>query len=285
MKLSYLSIKFGALSLLWTLSPSLSFAALISYEGFNYSPGSFVTGANSGSGWNSTWNVTGPASVVSDSLSPPNLANPSTGNRLELAADGTANLGASISYGTGFQYNMSQEGTVRYASMLVNKSSIAAAGDEYIQASLGTDGGVTTWLFGMSSSESFFLRSRNNSTETTLFAPGTHVSANKSYLLVSKLVTSASGSDTIYLNWYNQDSSVPLFEPTSWMFQLAVNHLGTTNQTAFRIETGRANNTTFRMDEIRLGTTWSSVVPEPSKSLMTLAGLFALILPRKRTTR
>lgn len=262
-------------------------AALISYEGFNYSEGQFASGASPGSGWNSNWwvSTTSPASyITTPSLSAPTGSHPTSGGHLEISPTGAGiGLSANIAYGTDFKYHMSEEGTVRYASMLVNKSNIAASGSEYIQLNIGSASGRTNWLMGMSSSETFFLRSYDTELRTSM-APGTHVQANQSYLMVSKLVTSATGNDMLYLNWYKGTDLVPTEEPVDWMFQMSVNNTHNTAATHMSLETGNAASTTFRMDEIRLGTTWAAVAPEPSKGLLLFASGACLLLVRRRVS-
>lgn len=259
-------------------------AVLVSYEGFNYPTGTFATGADPGASWAGDWTVSGTTTVVgTGSLAHPLGSANTTGNRIQHTGNGSvAGMSHTLAYGAGFQYDMQQEGTVRYASALVSKSGTSAGTGEYIQLSLGFANGSPTWLFGMSSGETFFLRSRDTA-EQTSFAPGTHVTANTSYLLVSKLVTSASGTDTIYLNWYSGLNAPPLEEPTSWMFQMSVDNTSALNQTFLRVETGNASGTTFSVDEIRLGTSWLGVVPEPGRALlMLLGGTVSMMMRRRR---
>jgi hypothetical protein len=256
---------------------------LVSYEGFDYAPGAFANMADPGPSWNGDWSVNAATTlVVAGSLSHPSGSAYTTGNHLEHTGTGsTSGMNHTITFGSAFNYNMSEEGTVRYASMVVGKSATGASSGEYIQLSLGNSGG-TTWMFGLSSAENFFVKVSDPDERTVNAGAAGTVTANTSYLLVSKLVTSASGLDTVYLNWYSGNAVVPTTEPTTWMYSLSFDNKTTANQTLMRLETGNAAGTTFRVDEIRLGTTWLDVIPEPGRAMLLLLGGVASLLARRR---
>jgi len=259
---------------LWTTAVR---GALISYEGFNYASGDTLNTKNPGAGWNSAWSGATASTVVSSSLLyPAGTGFTTTGNSISSPGG----LGGSIQYATGFQFSMTSD-TVRYASYLASKPT-AGNGNEFLQMNLGTGGG-TSWLFGISSSEGFLLRSSNLGTETDIQSTGGLAQLDTTYLLVSKLVTSSTGNDMLYMNWYSPLDTVPATEPLTWMLSLSVNNTTTNTQNLLQLSSGSSTGT-YRADEIRLGTTWQDVasVPEPSRALLLLLGTFAMLTWRRR---
>jgi len=250
-------------------------AVVVSYEGFNYSAGP-LNGADPGPSWNSDW-VAPTGTVITSSLSYPAGSGTSSGGSVQAIGNGTSGgLNASIQFGTGFQYDMTSEGTVRYASFLGSKPTIAGGG-EYLQMNFGNN----SWIFGMSSGDGFFLQ-LGGGNENQAFSAGGLVSTNATYLLVSKLVTSSVGNDTLYLNWYASGDVVPVTEPVSWMLSVSRNNTTAGAQTTLNLGSGNAAGS-YVMDEIRLGTTFADVVPEPSRAMLLLVGVMSLLARRRRS--
>ena len=92
------------------------------------------------------------------------------------------------------------------------------------------------------------------------------------YLTVIKIEASASGNDTASFTRYYETQTVdPDTEPASWILtsnEIDLSSVGST------VKLYGGSDRTIQYDEIRLGDSWASVIPEPA----TL-GLFVFALP------
>ncbi len=253
-------------------------AALISYEGFAGSLGN-LSGQHP-SGWNGAWTVPAlyldDSQVVTGSLTyPTGVDLTPTGNRLSFT--GTGDRSVSAAYGSAFQYETGTPAT-RYASVLINKSL-----GHYLLFQLSND--AHRWSFGVNGSNQFLLRTHNGTsivadTSTAL------LSANTTYLLVSKLEVRSDGTQSVYLNWYADGDVIPTDEPTSWMLTATTSNSETTLNTTLTILRGGSANAAL-IDEIRLGSDWAAVapasIPEPGAlALLTLAAGGFLLRSRRK---
>lgn len=255
--------------------------ALISYEGFDYAFQSKLAG-NQSDGWNSGWvdhaggaTISSNVTIGNSGLDYPASTNfTSTGNS-GISVNGGVNMSAQ--FGTDFQFRFTESNT-RYASYLINKPA-----NQYFYMTLGNKDNL--WSFGITSDNRFFVRGLNTVGSVTAAVESASIAraaGNTTYLIVSKLVTDSTGTNTLYLNWYGSGDIVPQEEPTSWMLSVQTNYddpsLNTKLTLLMRPDAGA--QPTYQFDEIRLGTSWDGVavapVPESPVALLGSAGVAVL---------
>ena len=223
-------------------------AALLDYEGFDYSGTTALHGQNGGSGWSSAWDDTNGdfAHLTNDdtSLNSDAFTFTPVGVRVEgQGGEARRNLSSVI--------DMSQDGVI-YFSALMRKNSTAASSDEDVLLSLW-DGTYQRCVFGLNSDDKFYTWLSN----TGEAAEGGTVEAGITYFLVAKVVTSASNNDVIYVKVY-APSDLVTSEPSSW----TVVSSGTTGVKPSKLELHIGANVADdgAIDEIRIGETWEDVV-------------------------
>lgn len=240
----------------------VSQAGLLSYEGFNYAPGTALTGkdpdaSTSANEWTTPWSgASDKVQTAPQSLPFPKGAPPATGGSARISAPGG---GGTITYDPAFSFNFSKDGTA-YASVLIRKPN-NAKDNETVQLNLGSVNGKECWVFGIGSDESFFVRTWETSTNASVSynTPSGTAKPDTTYLLVCKLVTSATGDDCISLTWYDATAdSVPALEPETWLLNRYFASGGGSMAYALTLSSGK-NVTSAVVDEIRLGTDWASV--------------------------
>lgn len=249
-------------------------AALIATEGFDYADGS-VVGQTGGTGWNyertdepgapaqspSNWNSAfGAHQIVSSTLV--------TNNGGVLREFGGA------TEGTGGTSN-EREGAFRASGVMFFSTSITVA--EMLPEGQNQWAGVSSFDFG---SERIFFGMPGQTGATRYFgiaAPGfgadtmgtIPVVAGTTYTIVGMLDFD---NDQLGL-WVNPDGT-----DTATSFDVSKAYNGTNWSSALRFASG----TSVAWDNVRVGTTFGDVVPEPSAPLMALgaAGVFFLIRRR-----
>jgi len=179
----------------------------------------------------------------------------------------------------------SQSGSPLYFSYLfrTTSGSGAATDDDFVQVGLTDVAGEPKNSIGFgATTATFFLRagSGNGNQEVTAAMPA----ANTTYLMVGKL-SKAGGSST-----YNQ---MDLFlnppgsvEPSPTLTRTAAAGVGAASVDRLSVRTARLDaNDLYTLDNIRVGTTFADVVPEPaSAGLLTLAAC-GLLASRRRARR
>lgn len=260
----------GAVALL--LAASVANATLLSYDGFDYT-GTVINGQSGGTGWGAAWvNTTGNPSLSNDgvSLNSPAFPFAAVGSRVIRTGPSTAGEGRAIR-------NLSQtismsSNSVLYSSILIRRGSDGAAtsaSDMQIQFRTSTNG--IAFRYGINSADQFIAGGAGGT------VAGPAVQAGTVYFLIAKCVISSSGPDQSFLKVYGPNDTVPVTEPTTWdasyseSSSLTIAHVG--------INVG-ANNSSGEYDELRVGTDWSSVAPEPASLALCLAGALALVRRR-----
>ena len=272
-----------------TLASSAS-AALIAYEGFDYSEsvGTSITGLNGGTGWDEAY--------------------PAPGGGTLLLANGLAYSGTNALATVGKSVNFVANSNMSTGRDWADSTSAVASGTYYYSFQIDPVAAARGTLIIMKTTGSgdgqngFGIRLDNNAGNPQFKAWSPHQAGGanidfaggygSTYFVVGKITIVQSGTSTNSIAVFNSTGTIPLTEPTfassvsrAWVDAAAASTQGDTLRTTL---SGRAfsNNTGYRIDEIRIGETYADVasaIPEPS-SFAALAGLGALgfIATRRR---
>lgn len=245
-----------------------SHAALLAYDGFDYS-GAAIDGQNGGFGFASGWSD-GDADF--EHLSNDGVSLMTGAYPLVPVGSRIAGRGGEVYRDLAAPIDMNLEQTI-YTSFLVRRDSTATS-SQNIQMSFSTNSGILRHRVAMANGTQFF-------TDTVTGAKfGGTITSGETYLVVSKLVTHASGTpDESYIKVYGAGDLADLTEPVVW----TASDTGDTLSSLTRIHITLGGNADFTgmVDEIRVGTTWQDVVvPEPAS--LCLMGLAATALMRRR---
>lgn len=233
---------------------------VIATESFDYS-GAALGGQNGGTGWNGAWSGTSIA-VSQDDTS---LVYPCTFES-PLAAPAPVGERAVSSGGTDGRLlatplDLTTAGNSYYVSALVEQN--VAGKLALLQFHHENLDGVRRFGLGINSAGEFWLGAVG-ATSTSQTA-----TLGETYLLVARLVT---GQESAYMTSLKvfgpgMGTEVPAAEPTGWDLELA----GTSSATlaGFNMRAGPGGE----FDEIRIGTTWASVVPEPASLVLLALGM------------
>jgi hypothetical protein len=273
----------GALPLL----TSKAHAALNDYDGFDYT-GTALNGQSGGSGWNGGWFTTSTTdNTLSDdstSLTYPASFESIGGNGGTAGAHvktGGLVANASTSRKLSNTVPLNVDGTVFYASALVRKNTANGGGvnTDNILLEFVDSGANRRWGFGIEGTgDKPWLNANGSSSAATAVTPG------DTYFLVTKIVSSATGTDQAFLKVYgtNYDSTISFTEPTTWDVSLTETTGAILDRIRIRIDSANTASLPGEVDEIRIGTDWVSVLPEPAGVAMAGIGAIGLLSRRRR---
>jgi len=270
-------------------APSNSNAALLAYDGFDYTAGN-VNGQNGGTGWDTAWvATTSPvnASVVTGTT----LAY--SGGSISISGSGTA---LSIKGGGDGALNRSYVGTSTggeiYFSMLFQSTS--GSGDEFFNFFLSEDpdrhnsGGFGD-LITTTGDARFGARINDGTTDTSV-ASSVSYTTGTTYLLVGRLSTDGTtGASPSIIDqaelWINPTSLTPGSANATVNASTGL-ALGDLVYFSSRM-VNFASPDEILIDELRIGTDFASVVtvPEPSAACLLLLGGALQLALRRRSTR
>lgn len=163
-----------------------------------------------------------------------------------------ANINRMLSHVT----DMSLEGQTLYVSVLIRKPGTSYGGSEAILIQFEDAAGNVRFGCGINSTEKFWLNGAAQAATTVEAAD-----PQETYLLVARLVTHATTPDVANLKIFGLGwaGEVPATEPAEWDLEAA--HPNGSNAMLDRIRiTSNPNNISAQIDELRIGTTWQSVV-------------------------
>jgi len=246
-------------------------AALLVYEGFDYSVGS-LSGQSGGSGWTGAWTSGDNYSVAANSLAMANLPFATVGG----SAVGQSTVNRDFSYAIDFD----SEG-IYYGSFIMKRTGWESTdgGGEWFDVHLRSSSYKRLAKFGITSGEQFQV-GLDAST-----AKGGDAATTNPYFMVFKLVTHAGSTpDEYYLKSYAETDTVDLTETASWTATKTYSTNGIANKfTLWAGTDGDDGNGVFQaaIDEIRIGETWNDVIPEPATMGLVILCSGALVFFRR----
>ncbi|MEM1060303.1 MAG: PEP-CTERM sorting domain-containing protein [Verrucomicrobiota bacterium] len=272
--------------LLSALAPfSQASASLLAYDGFeDYASGSTLNGSNGGSGdWNAAWVANSAVDINGSGLSYLNGGISLNGGdrsfRVDASSSGTATL-LSRSFDT-----TGGSGEV-YFSFLFQATS--TGNQQVFNFGLSDDADINnagTIGDPFSSQPNLAARTRASTSDGTDDS-GFSYSNGTTYLLVGRFSTDGSQSgdtwDQMEL-WINPDSLVAGTADATIDRTAAIS--GAVIDTINMQTSGFTGSQSFLFDELRIGTSFASVVvPEPSSAGLLLGAASFLVLHRRRST-
>lgn len=275
-------IRVVAAFLSFTCYHNLSAAALVK-ETFEYTPGT-VVGQTGGTGWGGAWvGGTGAEDVTTGTFSTPTNYNYSTGSTY-LAVTPDVNSTAEVSRLAGASFNLNPASSLTlYYSILFSRYDSFSGGNEWISLLSMRNGSTELVRFGGTTSEALSIdtyapsgTTQNATTSSGTYSVGTTFDNAPQYLAVIKMVLNPSGTnDEFYYSIFPASGTVPATEPAFWALTMSADTSGTLD--TFYLLAARTSGT-LNVDNIYLGLTYQSVIPEPGTTGLflgvALAGLF-----------
>ena len=244
--------------------------AITVIEEFNYSAGALGNTATNGTGQSGNWQL-GPTSTSAATLSVANItwATP-TGYNITPLGKGVGGVqNAAGSFTLSSSINFDADGEVWF-SMLYRRPttsgsigllSLNSGATEKARLFQTVGGGAMTTAIGGTGASNFF--------------PATNTG---DFLIVGKITTVASGTDTIAIDVTRSSETLGAFAAST---SASVATTGTANSLYFWNFTS-ADSTGAYFGEVRMGDTYASVIPEPTTWALLAGGLTTLMVFRRR---
>jgi len=257
-------------------APSVSQAAVVAYDSFNsYTPGT-LQGGSGGTSWATNWAVEATlesnVNVVNGGLSYSGGAISIDGGSQALAITGDANNGALLT-----RSFANQTGSELWFSFLFRPNGDVQVGD-FLQFWLGTNNSVTSsGSIGDVSQTTLFYGARAGTSSANNASSPTNQAADTTVFLVGRISTDGPGGATAA----NFDRMELWVNPVSFTLGTAnaisnadTGFTSTTGIDWFGLRTVDLDTTDVRtIDELRVGTDFISVVPEPGISSLLMGSL------------
>jgi hypothetical protein len=244
-------------------------AALIVYDGFNYSPvGAPILGESGGGdfGWSGPWTGTLTAGyfVGGGSLTSPFPGEPSSGNMLSTGVSG-GNKGTFRNLAT----SLGAPGTTDFFSFLMQPTGTVGSGFDDGHMGFQLLGTVNSLYagkpgIGAANPNLYDIESVGGITR----APTTVAAVSGQTVLMVVRADFTAGNDTFKL-YINPPSTTEPATPDAMLNSFTIGSV-----TALQVSGPGA----FNFDELRVGTTFASVVPEPASIAMLVIGMLGLLV-------
>ena len=250
---------------------TLAMAGLLAYDGFNYPIGTLLAGATGGTGWSNGWvDVSGNLgeSVVAGSLSagsgaPTRFDSRSVGNAALVNSNNRCGRWLDCSPGGPFALaglidsngNIGADGKSIYISFLQQPSATAKFYEFEFHRNDLADGGRLAGIGNDASDNNVYLRSQVPAGGTSAFWNLGIGNTNVNLYVVR--IDFQPGSDDVYV--YRSPTSDTEFDNEPVLTMIAMSELSF-DGIAFA---AYLSGVTARYDEVRIGTTWASVLGDP----------------------
>jgi hypothetical protein len=259
-----------------------AFAALIAYEDFEgYAAGSNLDGASLGATWAGDWTTFGGHTTVQTTTLVDPTGNVSAG--LQAARlQPTANLADVPDFMV--RPFASTSDTVYLGFLIRNGGGIDNADFLNFQVSDGATGNTTSALgVGIRNNPGnpFFARVGDSGSGSSTTNSSTNATVDTTFLLVAKF--SKDGGSSTYNRTDLFINPLDANEPVTADATASSGVTGLSSLSLFSVRNFQpeAGDTVF-IDELRIGTSFADVVPEPSHAVLLLLGGGALLLRRRR---
>ncbi len=249
------------LSPILALSVGAAHGALVAYEGFNYTAGEALNEKNGGTGWAGAWTNNGDGSVIltpgltyTDSNS---AVLPTVGNSGQFASDNDGNFRSPT-------LTPETVGTSLYISFIAKMDS--ATSGQYAGVSLFQGGGETMFLGDPSAPSTWGIDPKDGTVNSGATSVDTQV-----FLVYRIDFLAASAEIRMFEN--------PLLstEPLNAEATASATRTSVLDWDRVRIQSGNGGG---KVDELRIGTTYADVVPEPG--VFSLLGIAAVAMCLRR---
>lgn len=256
------------IALLAVIAATPASAALLAYEGFDYTAGN-LAGGNGGSGWEGAWTAkSGSTQVTSGSLTSAASPFASVGNKIQGVDAGWDFISRKLAADS---IDMDTDASL-YTSFLLRLDTSQPLGTPAALNKFDTSPIVApdiAWVGSTGHQKKVALASD---------VSGTNLTAGTTYFVVAKLTgTVDPANDFMRANYYLPTDTVPATEPDPLDWDVIKNGEDRTGVVR-EIITGLLHSG-GNMDELRYGETWADVaaIPEPSSISIVLMGLISFV--------
>lgn len=232
------------------LFTSAGSASLLAYEDFDYGTDG-LDGQSGGTGFGGNW-VSGYETSSESLEAPDGYGFIPSGGRIQ------ADMTDTDSYrDLGFQMDLnpvSGEETYYFSILFQRNDSSNGTGGEWVHViRLVDSAGTAVAYFQVTSAEQVVAFVSGG----TAVASAQLIDLNKPYLIVCKLIARSAGNDEVFIKFYETGKDTVMDEPYFWDSQCSGNSSHVI--TRLTMQFGNLSDEVL-MDELRIGTTWASVV-------------------------
>lgn len=246
--------------------------AQLLYDGFNYSAGN-LAGNNGGTGsWNGTTSWAGGTENQVNTTGLTYTGLTTSGGLVEDTS--ASHTVTNASRGMGNQSSVFTDGSTNWFSFLIRPGATFTNWG----FGIGNSAGATSGGFGLNvSSGNFTARAGATSSANTAFT----WTSGTTFLVVGSMTTSTSGNETTTI-WINP--TIGGVSPVGGTSATVSGNIGTLPGATATMAFGGGNQAqVFAFDEVRFGTSFSSVtIPEPTTWALLAGSLTALVIFRRR---
>ena len=276
-----------ALAMALFFPPSRAGAALLEYEGFNYTAGTSIGGQTGGTGWTNAWAGTSAATFMGTNTAIGLTYTDANGNAL-LTTGGSVIVGNPVGTTSttatpnrALNYNLSGgagstgygPGATTWISFLYKRLNFDLGTLPYLRqatVSLFAGGGERVPIGSPNTSATVsnvfsVWGTGAHSVNAPFQAPNYPITSGSTYFVLLKVVTDGTAAlDTVYVwvNWTNLTIPPDISTATLVQNEVDLSLINTIRLQAGNLNASIGSNAVFQADELRVGTTFADVAPQ-----------------------